>query len=261
MKGRRKTSEGKLEAIFEGHEVWLEPVKNLFHEGEEAVVKAGWGHGMKTDGLGEKEKWNAYFLTPAKRRLELSIQESEKEEEFYLLSFIPEEKGFYTIVVENDFGIGTKLKSGDFMRGPKRDYENAEYSIYFYQYAKAVVPVDVDPLEETYEGKVGNELEIVPLNLNLSRLQREGLIEFEVIYEEKLFPEAKLEGTYSTFKGKDFPLSTVTNQDGRAELSVDKKDNWMFRVDYVDETKSIEGFYDKIHLRATLTISTKKVKI
>ncbi|MFW6194118.1 MAG: DUF4198 domain-containing protein [Halobacteriota archaeon] len=225
--------------IFRGHEIWLEPTRTHFHKGELVKVKVGWGHALRTDGPGEKEKWTPYMITPSGEKLMLPVVDSEGE--YFLLLFRAEEKGSYTVVVENNYGVGTKLRDGSFHRGPKKDYDNVERTFYFYQYAKTCIPIGHS--KELPE-RAGNELEITPLNLGSDNL------ELEVAHKGKPLPEAVLEGTSNRHDG--FTVKTTTDKLGRAEISVDKP-TWMFRVHYFDK-KGLEGLYDQIRLTATYTI-------
>lgn len=225
--------------IFRGHEIWLEPTRSHFHKGEFVKVKVGWGHALRTDGPGEKEKWTPYMITPSGEKLRLPVVDSEGE--YYLLLFRAEEEGSYTVVVENNYGVGTKLRDGSFHRGPKKDYESVEKTLYFYQYAKTCIPIghSSEPSK-----RVGNRLEITPLNLESDTL------ELEVTHNGRPLPEAVVEGASNRHDG--FTVKSTTDEMGRVEIPVDKP-TWMFRVHYFDK-KGVEGLYDQSRLTATYTI-------
>ena len=212
--------------IDKGHEIWLETEKT----GREVFVKAGWGHAMKSDGVYEKEKCNAYLITPSNRRLQLYIDD---------LRFKVEEEGVYIVVVEYNFGIGSKLKDGSFKRGL---VEDAAWRSYFYQYAKTLIPVN----SEVYDRNIGNILEIIFLDSQL-----------KVVYEKKPLPNQKVECTYKSYEGRDFPITTTTNRDGIANISLDN-DLWLFKVSYTDETKKTL-FYDNTKITSTLTVKKEVV--
>jgi len=209
--------------IFRGHEIWLETEKTR----KEVFVKVGWGHAMKSDGAYEKEKCNAYLITPSNKRLQLYIDD---------LRFRVKEEGVYIVVVEYNFGIGSKLKDGSFKRGPVKDAKRS----YFYQYAKTLIPVN----SEVYDRNIGNILEIIFLDSQL-----------KVVYEKKPLPNQKVECTYKSYEGKDFPITTTTNQEGIVNISLDN-DLWLFKVSYTDETKKTL-FYDNTKITSTLTVKKR----
>ena len=233
--------------ILQGHEVWLEPVKSYYHKGENATIKIGYGHRMKPDGLCDKEKCNVYLITPSGKRLRLPILENDGN--YHIFSFKLEEKGVYCVAMEYNYGIGTKLKDGSFKRAPKREYENVEYSTYFYQYAKTYIFVG-NP-EKTFLRNIGHELEIIPLNLSRS-------LQLKATYEENLLCGVQIDCVYKGYEGKDYLKAGVTDDNGVASVFLDRGGVWMFRLQKVDERKRIDDLYDRTNVRATLTIPVEE---
>lgn len=234
--------------IVRGHEVWLEPSQQHFHRGEKVKVKVFWGDKMKPDGLGRKERWAAYVLDPGNKRVGLAINES--SEDYYLLSFSTETEGFYTVAVENNAGIFTVLKNGEWKRGPKRDYEDVQTSTCIYQYAKVIATMGHP--RGKYNQVIGHDLEIVPLNFGHAHV--DNTVEVQVLYEGQPLAGVELKATYNSHDGKDYPISLITDGEGKTAITLSEKGNWMFIVKHTDETKKIEGEYDQKRLVATYVI-------
>ena len=251
-KENRKTPWGK----GRNHVVWLEPTKAVFQPGEQVEIKALWGD-MRNPELGEHEKWHAYMLAE-EARLELPIREEMRGfiggKACHLLSFKPERKGTYTIVLENNYGILNALESGDWVYGPKKYHKDVKESFYFYQYAKTIISMG-----ELAQGsmKVGNELEIVPSKTG--SLHTDDVIELTLLYHDSPLPGAELRATYSNYSYSDeetpgfYPFTSTTNADGKAEFKLEERGNWLFVAEHKVE-KGIGGEYDKKWLNATLLL-------
>ena len=248
----RKTPWGK----GRNHVTWLEPTKAVFQPGEQVEIKALWGS-MRNPELGEHEKWHAYLLGGS-ARLELPIREEMRGfiegKPCYLLSFKPEKKGTYTMVLENNYGILNALVSGDWVYGPKKHHDGVKESFHLYQYAKTIIAVGALGQESV---KVGNELEIVPSKSGT--LHADDLIELTLLYQDSPLPEVELKATYSNYSYSNeeppgfYPFTSTTNADGKAEFKLGGAGDWLFVAEHRVE-KGIEGEYDKKWLNATLLL-------
>lgn len=233
--------------ITSGHEIWLETHRSHYHQGSDIDLHVGFGHALKTDGSGERAKWKAYTIAPSGKRLLLPIKDG--KDDLALISFRAEEEGYYTVIVENNFGIGTKLLNGEFRRGARRDYDGVDWSAYYYQYAQ--VRLLVGQPHGSAE-RTGCDLEICATLLTPEQVR------FEVLYLGMPLSGGRVEVTRASDETDEFFASVELDDQGRGVVPVLDRDLWLFKVSHSDTERRSAGLYDRMQLAATVTLNIQE---
>lgn len=233
--------------ITTGHEIWVESVDSHYHQNEEITLSVGFGHALHTDGLGEREKWSAFTISPSGKKLFLTIEEGQDDKG--LISFTPEEEGDYTVVIDNNFGIGTNLRNGEFRRKPRKDLDDVDWSAYYYQYALACVSVG--------DAKVNRKYGVCDLEIIVTR-QEKDTYKIEVIYFGNPLPYGKVEVTRALDPNHSFFKTIELNEDGQGVGIFSEEDLWMLKVSHGDSSRKIADWYDRVQLATTLTLKINK---
>jgi len=162
-----------------GHEVWAEyPLKIRVGEKIECLLK--YGHEMRTDGRLDPERAKVCILNPRGEKKKLALCVDPKFKDAFVVSFAPENKGIYTLFVEYDGGAWVKKEN-------RYCYIKNEDSIRYYQYSKAIIPVE-EELKEV--SPIGCELEIIPEILDEK-------LRLKVFYKGEKLSNAEIKAIYN----------------------------------------------------------------
>ncbi|HOV42636.1 MAG TPA: DUF4198 domain-containing protein, partial [Syntrophothermus lipocalidus] len=83
---------------------------------------------------------------------------------------------------------------------------------------------------------VGIPLEIVPTKY--SHVHLGDSYQFQVLHEGKPLAGIEVKASYPGAPGKDFPVRVATDQDGRAQVFLTTRGNWLFLVTYHNITST-----------------------
>lgn len=228
-----------LPDIVRGHEIWVEHGMPNISSGEPVVCDLCFGHNMKSDKAVQVEK-----VTPAvfsSTGVDYAVELSTAEDHL-LIQFTPVFAGYHTIGVEYDGGILNLPHPG--LEGPK----------YYCQYTKTIIPVGNSQAEENsqeeYNPRLGHELEIIPLGYR--QYEAGEYILLKVLYDQNALPDATVYGIHTD--NREQPLEVRTDQEGMAEIKLEKGGKWMFKVGHRDPEKGVKDLYDTKVMTATFTI-------
>jgi len=237
------------------HVIWLEPNKAAYNVNEDVEIKVFWGS-VRNPEVGEYEDWLAYLLDPEGARLELPIRREMLRfsggKPFFFLAFKPRKSGPYTIMLENNYGVLNKLKDGDWTYGPKRYHRNVEESIYFYQYAKTIVPVGESTQGST---RVGNELEIITTKTGF---YVNDIMELTLLCRGSPLPRAQIKAVYGIYPHIK-EETAETDMNGKAGFHIKEKGVWLFVAEH-KIMEGVDGEYDYKWLTATLSLPVRGIK-
>lgn len=225
--------EEDLPDIVRGHEIWVEHGMHKVSPGDTIACDLCFGHNMKSDKAVKSEKVTpAVFGTWGKNHtVEVSAAENH-----LLMRFTPAVEGYHTIGVEYDGGILNLPHPG--LEGPN----------YYQQYTKTIISVGY--CQAGYDLIIGHELEIIPLSYRRYKIGEHILL--KVLYDQRPLPGVAVYGIH--IDNHDSPIEVTTDQEGIAEIELEKSGKWMFKVGYRDPEKSAKGLYNKKVMTATFTI-------
>lgn len=217
--------------IIRGHEIWLEYDEYSILVGEKIECRLGFGHNMKSERAVNLEKVKATVFNPQNDKHDLDINVGDG---YLSIPFTPEQKGYYTIVVEYNGGI--------------LDLQHAPGPKYYCQYAKNIVAAVHGSGE--YRLITGQELEIIPLNF-LKHYHTGDKVTLQLLYDGTALPDEVVTAICSSCEN---PIEVKTDSKGKATIELNKDGNWMFMVRHKDPEKGVRGLYDEKAMTATLTV-------
>ena len=245
------------------HTMWLNctDFHTNLHPGHGGHTKVyfGWGHRYPVDGfmtdefLGElalvDPNDEKKVLTPGKggfRATELTV--NSKGGWIATASLKP---GFYTMYMDKG-QIHHKI-------GPKTGLENVLVSLYYEQYAKALITVG-DVQAESFLKPLGHKIEIVPLK-NPATLRGCGghFLPVQVLFEGKPVKYTPVYATYAGFStGEDFAYATETDGRGIAKIRLLHYGNWLIKAEQIlPAPEELKEKCNELHYTATLTFEIK----
>ena len=153
--------------------------------------------------------------------------------------------GFYTIYVEKG-KVHHKI-------GPKTGLKGVILSLYYEQYAKALVMVGA---EDTfaYKNRIGHKIEIVPLK-NPTSLRIGDFLPIQVLFDGRPAKYCRVFATYSGFStGEDFAYTTSTDGEGIAKIRILHYGPWLIKAEMkLPATGDLRDKCDELHYTATFT--------
>lgn len=236
------------------HMLWLN-VSNYYPTiKEKPKVYIGWGHRYPVDDFLAKERLKEFLLILPSGRKEklnpnpggfLATELKFSEIGTYIVSAVLK-PGFYTMYIERGKIHHKSL--------PKTGLKNVILSLYFEQYAKALINVEEGSDSNSFSKSVGHKLEIIPLK-NPYKLKAGDFLPVQVIFKGKPLKYCRVYGTYSGFSAKtDFCYATVTNDKGVAEIRILHHGPWLIKADVkFPVTEDLKGKCNEIHYTATLS--------
>ncbi len=215
------------------HTLWLNVSNHYpdFYEkfGAGTRVFTGWGHHYPVDGFLDFSSLAAYDLVGPNEKVReltpnpgglLATDVRMPDPGAYYVSAV-KKPGFYTMY-EADGRIRHKS-------GPKSGLENVVLSLYYEEYAKALIaagPAETDTLKKP----VGHNLEIIPLK-NPKKLIIGDSLPVKVMFEGAPAKFVQVLGTYYGFSSEDdFAFATKTNSKGEAEIRILHQGHWMVKA-------------------------------
>ena len=159
--------------------------------------------------------------------------------------------GYYTMYMEKG-QVKHKM-------GPKTGLDAVILSLYYEQYAKALLTVG-DTSDNPFAEPLGDKIEIVPLR-NPYKLHGCGghFLPVKVLFDGKPASFCKVYATYAGFStGDDFALATTADSKGIARIRLTHWGPWLVKAE--KRMPALEDLKDKcneLHYTATLTFEIK----
>lgn len=239
-------------AFVYAHTMWLNvsnyspPIKG------DSKIYLGWGHRYPVDDFLSEEKLKEFSLiSPSGKKEKLNpnpggflatdIRFAEKGT--YIVTAVLK-PGFYTMYIEKG-----KIHHKSV---PRTGLKNIILSLYFEQYAKALV--NVGQSSNSFSKPVGHKLEIIPLK-NPHELKVGGFLPIQVLFEGKPARFCKIYGTYFGFSTKDdFAYVTTTNSEGKAKIRIMHYGPWLINVKLkLPVSDELKNKCNELSYAATLT--------
>ncbi|MDI6711499.1 MAG: DUF4198 domain-containing protein [Bacillota bacterium] len=223
------------------HNIWIKCPYRA-RPGEELTARIRFGHDFVVQGKADPLRTRTWLISPAGNRIPLAVEAGEAD---LTAVFRPAEIGVHTLLAEYDGKIWSIGSDGRHLRGPRADHPDVTIvkSVYYYQYAKALVVVERDG---PWPGPSGAEFEIVP------RPPAEERLELAVLYEGRPLGGARVQAFCS---GSSFPRTAGTDAEGVVSFPF-RDGNWMILASHSDPRKGAPGRYDERVLTAVFTFTT-----
>lgn len=221
--------------------------------GAKTRIYFGWGHRYPVDDFLSAESLVDYALfDPDGKKQKLSPNPggylatpvSLKKQGAYLVGAALR-PGFYTIY-EQAGKMHHKI-------GPKTGLEGVIMSLYYEEYAKALILAG-QALDDAFKKPIGHNLEIIPLH-RPSEIQPGDFLPVQVLFEGRPARFCKVYGTYSGFSSNcDFAYSTTTNADGEAKIRILQHGTWLVKAELkLPATEDLKAKCNQRSYSATLT--------
>ena len=140
--------------------------------------------------------------------------------------------------------------------GPKTGLDGVILSLYFEQYAKALI--NAGGTNSSFSKPVEHTLEIVPLQ-NPAELKVGDFLPIQVLFRGRPARFCSVYGTYAGFSSEDdFAFAAVTDSEGKAKIRILHYGPWMVKATV--KLSAPESFKDKCNemsYTATLTFEIK----
>lgn len=198
--------------------------------GAETKLYFGWGHHYPVDDFLTKDSLKEYFLVDSegkKKELDpnpggfLATKVSFKKQGTYI-ACAALRPGFYTLY-EKDGKMHHK-------RGPKTGVQGVVLSLFFEEYAKALIQIGQE-IDDTYKIPVGQNLEILLLR-HPFQLKPGEFLPIQVLLKNKPARYCRIYGTYSGFSSDcDFAYATKTNGKGEAKIRILHHGSWLIKAE------------------------------
>lgn len=241
-----------------GHTLWLN-LSDYYPENGRTVAYFGWGHRYPVDGLLDQERLLESFrlMKPSGEIKDilpnpggLGATEVELPEQGTHILCAKLKPGFYTMY-RTEGEVHHKM-------GPKTALSDVLVSIYYEQYAKAIV--NTGEGSESFSRPAGHRLEIVPLE-DPAKLRGCGghFLPVQVLFDGTPVMHCQVLATYSGFSTEGgFAYGTFTDAEGKARIRLIHWGPWIVWVNHqLPPTDELRDKCDQLSYTATLTLGVK----
>lgn len=162
------------------------------------------------------------------------------------------------------YRVGATLKSGFYTIyekagkthhkiGPKTGLKGVVMSLYYEEYAKALILAG-QASDEAFKKPIGHNLEIIPLQ-RPSEIRQGDFLPVQVLFEGRPARYCKVYGTYSGFSSTcDFAYSTTTHAGGEAKIRILQHGTWLVKAELkLPATEDLKEKCNERSYSATLT--------
>lgn len=229
-----------LASMIKGHEIWLDGVKT---DNPDVELFLSYGHNMRRNGLVDPIRIKPLVYTPTGATLTPILTPNN---DHYLIRFLAEGDGYYTVVVNLSAVVFSQTAEGDQL-GPKYQFKNVTYAGAFHQMAKRVIPIG--DAGEFNDSIIHGILELVPSKPKLNTGEE---VELTVYYEGRPLPAAEVRAV-SQKEGKEI-WAVKTNEEGTVRGPITIDGEWMFLVRHADPTKKVTEEFDETVFVSTLVM-------
>ncbi len=181
-------------------EIWLEPATDHghFHAGEDVIIRLQAGYNMKADQSGHLHDLKVYSMSEAGEPQLLELQED---------------------------SAGSTVNLGQEADGLLQIYaaDQSERTLY------AKVLMEIGHHHHHGVQAIGLPLEIVPSQNSHPRMGES--YEVQVLKDGQPWPGAEVRATYASTKSADYPHRIVADFEGKAQVFLTARGNYLFSVD------------------------------
>lgn len=135
------------------------------------------------------------------------------------------------------------------VKGDRESLKGVVWSKKYEKFCKTLLPVDGQ--SQGWDAKIGDALEIMPLN-NPLELQRGDNLEVQVLYKGEPVSADVITATYDGFtdNANSYAYSTEPYGEGKGKIKISASGLWMVRVQYIVDEKGAN--YEQHVMRAVL---------
>jgi len=242
-----------LSTVAFTHTLWLNATD---YYGTRTTVYFGWGHRYPVDNFLSADRLHEFGLITPKGENKpiqpgpggfLATELSLPERGTYIITAALK-PGFYTMYVEKG-EIYHKM-------GPKTGLTGVILSLYFEQYAKALI--NAGGTSDSFLKPVGHTLEIIPL-MNPAQLRVGDYLPVQVLFKGKPARFCSVYATYAGFStGDDFAFATTADGGGKAKIRILHHGPWLIKATVkLPAPDELRDKCDLLSYTATLTFEVK----
>ena len=235
----------------QAHNLWLNPDNFYPSVGSTVDIGIGWGHKFPANRIDQEVKEDRVEDIQALDPDGIKVNLEKVSAELYRLKI--EKAGAYLITAGIKSGFFTKTIEGR-KWGDKTAVSNPIKCTNFHIHAKTLIIAGGG--DNNIDGMAGQPLELIPL-ANPSDFKIGNLLPFKVVFDGNPLAKITVRATYAGFgeediaphdnskhenskydnskKGhghKHYPVETVTDDQGRADLKLDKAGYWMILLSH-----------------------------
>ncbi len=235
------------------HNLWLNPDNHFPQVGETVGIGVGWGHTYPANRVDQEVKEDRVeeirALDPEGKTVEL------QKESPALYKLKIEKPGVYLVAAKIKPGVFTMTPEGR-KWATKKEVQNATKCTAFDISAKTVIVAGTG--NAGLSSVTGQPLEVIPLE-SPATLKKGSAFPVRALFEGKPLAGFAVRAVYAGFASdveghgqgggeKKFPVETLTDKDGLANLSLDRGGYWMInlshKVPYPDAETCDESMYN-----------------
>ncbi|QTA92579.1 DUF4198 domain-containing protein [Desulfonema magnum] len=225
----------------QAHNLWLNPDNFYPSVGSTVNIGIGWGHKFPANRVDQEIKKDQLEEIRAVDPDGLDVSLEKVSVKLYRLKI--EKAGAYVVVARIKPGFFTKTTDGR-KWGDKTTVTNSIKCTNFHIRTKTVIVAG--GADKNLGHAAGQPLEVIPL-ADPSNLKNSGTFPVKILFEGKALPKADIKATYAGFVTEDVaphnpkknhghkhhhPVETVTDDQGRAELKLDRAGYWMILLSH-----------------------------
>ena len=222
------------------HNIWLNPSNQFPEVGTTVDIGIGWGHKFPANRVDEEIKEGRVEAIRAIDPDGTAVDLSKVSTGLYRLKI--DKPGAYLVTARIKPGFFTKTPKGR-ERGNKTTVANAVKCTNYHIQGKTILIAGGS--DKNLTQTAGQPLEIVPLT-NFQRMKPGDALSVKLLFDGKPLPDVKVKATYAGFEAADtaphkheakgqkghghhmhFPVETVTDAGGQADLKLEKSGYWM----------------------------------
>ena len=225
------------------HNLWLNPADHYPPVGSTVDIGIGWGHTYPAGRVDQEIKEGLVEAISAVDPDGLTVELSKTSNVLYRLKV--EKAGVYLITARIKPVVFTMTTEGR-KRGDKKSVANAVKCTSYRIEAKTVILAGGDA--RNLDFAAGQPLELIPLTNPLA-IKNGGRFAVQALFEGRPLADADVRATFAGFEAeagsthasahkegkrvhKHFPAESLTDAQGRAELSLDRPGYWMIVISH-----------------------------
>jgi uncharacterized GH25 family protein len=220
------------------HNIWLNPSNQFPEVGTTVDIGIGWGHKFPANRVDEEIKEGRVEAIGAIDPDGMAVDLSKVSTGLYRLKI--DKPGAYLVTARIKPGFFTKTPKGR-KWGDKTTVSDAVKCTNFHIQGKTVLIAGGSA--KSCSRRAGQPLEIIPLT-DFGKMKAGEALSIQLLFDGKPLPDAKIRATYAGFEADDtdskkpaakgkkghhrhFPVETVTDARGKADLKLGKSGYWM----------------------------------
>jgi uncharacterized GH25 family protein len=243
----------------QAHNLWLNPDTHYPQVGTTVDIGIGWGHKYPANRIDQEMKEGRLAQIRAVDPDGRVVDLTKVSVAHYKLNI--EKAGVYLVTAKIKSGFFTKTPEGR-KWGDKKTVANPIKCTNYHIEAKTVIIAGGE--KKNNSRATGQPLELIPLT-DLTHLKSGDKLTVKVLFEGKPLPGIAIKATYAGFEdgrktehaaqkkgghgaARQFPVETLTDDQGQAEISLDRSGYWLatlrHKPSYPDTEKCDEYMYN-----------------